>query len=65
MIPPRLSFAHGMAKLFSSAIPWALGGSKPVPESSTLKWSVVPRFADEFIPAGRKDAKQRVGFSKP
>ncbi len=33
----------------------ALAGIKPVPEQFTVKWSVVPRFVDEFMSPGIKD----------
>jgi len=33
----------------------ALAGIKPVPESFTVKWSVVPRFVDEFSSPGAID----------
>ena len=33
----------------------ALAGIKPVPEQFTVKWSVVPWFADEFVSPGVKD----------
>ena len=34
----------------------ALQGIKPVPEAFTVKWSVEPRFVDEFVSPGVKDA---------
>ncbi len=33
----------------------SLGGIKPVPEKFTVKWSVEPRFVDEFTSPGVKD----------
>jgi hypothetical protein len=33
----------------------SLGGVKPVPESFSAKWSVVPQFVDEFVLPGIKD----------
>ncbi len=34
----------------------ALQGIKPVPEAFAVKWSVEPRFVDEFVSPGVKDA---------
>lgn len=39
-------------------VPFALGvlaGLKPLPEKLTVRWSVVPRFTDEFVSPGIKD----------
>ena len=34
----------------------SLAGIKPVPEQFTVKWKVEPRFVDEFVSSGVKDA---------
>ena len=34
----------------------SLAGIKPVPEQFTVKWKVEPRFVDEFVSPGVKDA---------
>ena len=34
----------------------SLAGIKPVPEKFTVKWNVEPRFVDEFVSPGAKDA---------
>ena len=44
-----------MPEDWNAAYALALAGIKPVPESFTVKWSVVPRFVDEFISPGIKD----------
>ena len=41
---------------WNAAYALALAGIKPVPESFTVKWSVVPRFVDAFTSPGVKDA---------
>lgn len=40
---------------WNAAYALALAGITPVPESFTVKWSVVPRFVDEFTSPGVKD----------
>ena len=40
---------------WNAAYALALAGIKPVPESFTVKWSVVPRFSDEFTAPAVKD----------
>ena len=44
-----------MPEDWNAAYALALAGIKPVPESFTVKWSVVPRFVDEFTSPGIKD----------
>ncbi|MEO8352421.1 MAG: SGNH/GDSL hydrolase family protein, partial [Chthoniobacteraceae bacterium] len=38
----------------------SLAGIKPVPEQFTVKWQVEPRFVDEFVSSGAKDATTEV-----
>jgi len=38
----------------------SLAGIKPVPEKFTVKWKVEPRFVDEFVSPGAKDATTEI-----